>query len=192
MAVENIIGLFDYLDAHWRVFCLSMLPITELRLMIPLGIAWGLEPFVCFVWAIAGNFLPIIPLLLVLPRLFRKLYSIPAFRPLVDKLESKSAGKSRKVEHYGSIGLSLLVAVPLPFTGVWTGCLIASLLGLRLLPSLIAVTTGMVIAGILVSLMTAGVLAVFKWVYGLEILLILALLALCGCLIHQRRRRKKF
>jgi len=145
------------LPIKWRVFFLAMLPVGELRAALPLGVYWGLSMLSAFFCSLAGNFVPVIPLLLGLRRLLQwRVFSV--FTAAVDSYVQR---KSDKVKRYGVLGLFLLVAVPFPGTGIWTGCLVASVLGLPFRSSLIAVTAGEVTAGILVALMTMGISSLF-------------------------------
>ena len=80
------------------------------------------------------------------------------FRPMVEKLESKAMGKSEKIEKYQFWGLVLFVGIPLPGTGAWTGSLIASLLGVRFRKAFPAVLLGIVMATVIMSVMSYGLL----------------------------------
>ena len=163
---EALLEFFAGTEEHWRILFLSMLPVTELRAALPLGVVWGLSPGESLLWSLVGNFIPVIPLLLILPAFFRFIAHRKQFSWLVSRLGARSQANEEKVRRYGIIGLTLLVAVPLPFTGIWTGCLVASLLRLRFFPALISITIGMVIAGTLIFMATSGVVALVDVVYG--------------------------
>lgn len=154
--VDALAGLSD----GWKIFFLSMLPVTELRVALPLGIAWGMPAVDAFLWAIAGNFVPIIPLLLLLNWIFKLLSRISFLRRPVMALEAYGLRNEDKVKRWGWLGLLLLVAIPLPGTGVWTGCLVASLMRLDFCPALSAITLGEVIAGLVVALVSHSVISV--------------------------------
>ncbi len=62
------------------------------------------------------------------------------------------------VKKYETLGLFLLVAIPLPGTGAWTGALVAALMGLRMKFALPAIAGGVAAAGVLVTLVCRGVL----------------------------------
>ncbi|MBQ6535480.1 MAG: small multi-drug export protein [Firmicutes bacterium] len=143
--------------AGWRVFFLSMLPVTELRAALPLGVLWGLAPRRAYMWALAGNLVPVLPLLLGLERLFSclRFFGSGPVAALADY------GRRRR-DRLGSFslpGLMALVALPLPGTGVWTGCLVAAALGLKKLPASAAISLGAAAAGIAVGMTAAGVAA---------------------------------
>ena len=184
-----IIQAVTNIPAGWAVFLLSMLPVTELRVAIPLGVAWGLAPAESFFWAIGGNFVPIIPLLLLLGYILRWLKRFKLFAAPLKRLEAHNQRRQEQVRRYGMIGLTLLVAVPLPGTGIWTGCLVATLLSLPFWPAVAAITAGEVIAGILVAAVTSGAMAVSELMYGEYLLLFLALLIIVLLLLRRRKRR---
>ena len=83
------------------------------------------------------------------------------FENLVEKLELRAKRKKGIVDKYEIIGLIILVAIPLPGTGAWTGALVATVLDIRMRRALPAITIGVIIAGILVSVITYGGFAVF-------------------------------
>lgn len=175
---ETIVEFFAGVPEEWRVFFISMIPITELRAAIPLGFAWGMTPFAAFGWAVFGNFIPIIPLLLVLKFLYLKIIDFPRLGKPLRKLANLGYSKGDKVKRYGLLGLALLVAVPLPGTGIWTGCLVAVLFAISLRQATLAITAGMVVAGIVVTAVVYGALTVSKLVYGEWILLAIVVAAL--------------
>ncbi|MBQ1342749.1 MAG: small multi-drug export protein [Firmicutes bacterium] len=141
--------------AGWRVFFLSMLPVTELRAALPLGVLWGLAPRQAYLWALAGNLVPVLPLLLGLERLFSCLRFFG--RGPVAALADYGRRRRDSLGSFSLPGLMALVALPLPGTGVWTGCLVAAALGLKKLPAAAAISLGAAAAGIAVGMAAAGV-----------------------------------
>ena len=91
-------------------FLMAMVPVVELRGAIPMGVAAGLPPAVAAVTAMAGNLTPVPCILLLLRR-------VSWLGPKIDALERRAHLKGRKVKKYRTLGLVLLVAVPLPGTG---------------------------------------------------------------------------
>lgn len=173
----TMLGWWRELDPAFRVFLLSMLPLTELRAALPLGLVWGLAPARAYLAAVAGNLVPALPLLLLFGRAFSSLRFFGAGP--VARLSAYGQRRRDKLERWGLAGLTLLVGLPLPGTGVWTGCLVAALLELKKLPALCAITLGAMLAGCAVSLAAAGVTAAAKlaggWGAGAALLLLLAL-----------------
>lgn len=142
-------------------FLTAMVPVVELRGAIPLGVAAGLPPAVAAVTAMAGNMIPVPFLLLLLRRVFRLLRGISWLGPRIDALERRAHLKGRTVKKYRTLGLILLVAVPLPGTGAWTGALVADVLDIRMKTALPAIAAGVVIAGCIITAVTCGVVSLF-------------------------------
>ncbi|MGM9661641.1 MAG: COG2426 family protein [Oscillospiraceae bacterium] len=140
----------------------SMAPVLELRGGLPFGVALGLPVPAAFLAALIGNMLPVPLIILFVRRVFRWIRRhIPRLGGWVDKLEKKAWKKGGKVLRYQTWGLLLLVAVPLPGTGAWTGALIAALLDMRLKKAVPVIFAGVLIAGGIVTLLTSGVVHIF-------------------------------
>ena len=139
---------------------ISMLPVVELRLAIPVGASLGLPIWQAAVISIIGNLLPtpfIIAFIRMVMDWLRK-RSATAQR-FVLWLEKKGTGrKAERVRQYEFWGLLLFVAVPLPGTGAWTGALVAALLDIRMKRAIPPIILGVMIAALIVSLATAGVI----------------------------------
>ena len=141
---------------------MAMVPVIELRGAIPFGVAAGISVKQALVCAIIGNLIPIPFILLFLRRVFVWMRKISTgFENLVEKRELRAKRKKGIVDKYEIIGLIILVAIPLPGTGAWTGALVATVLDIRMRRALPAITIGVIIAGILVSVITYGGFAVF-------------------------------
>jgi uncharacterized membrane protein len=133
----------------------TVLPISELRGGIPLGISSGLPPWFVFLIAVIANALIFFPIFFALRLFYEKfLFRIPLFDRYLDSLRKR--GKP-KVDKYGFWGLFLFVAVPLPLTGAYTGTILAWLLGMNWRRAFPAVGLGVLVAGIVVFLITLGV-----------------------------------
>ncbi|HCL47421.1 TPA: ligand-binding protein SH3 [Patescibacteria group bacterium] len=136
-----------------------MLPLVELRGAIPIAIgAYHLSPLLALGLAVVGNLIPIVVLLLLLERVTKWLR---ALHPSVDKwfawfFAHTHRRHSAKFERWGSLALMLFVAVPLPMTGAWTGTLLAYLFGIKFHHALVFISTGVLIAGIIVLLASLG------------------------------------
>jgi len=126
---------------------MSMIPVIELRGAIPYGIAKGLPAAQAFALAVVGNLLPVPLVMLLIRRIFAWLRRIPRWKGKVEALEHRAHLKGRLVRRYRLLGLVLLVAIPLPGTGAWTGALVASALRIRLRYAFPAIVLGVVIAG---------------------------------------------
>ena len=149
------------LHALWMTFLVGMTPVLELRGAIPLGVAAGLPPLTACAAAILGNLVPVPFLMLLVRRIFRWLRKTAFFGPKIDWLERRAHLKGRMVRKYRLPGLIILVAIPLPGTGAWTGALVAALLDIRMRHALPAIFLGVVIAGAIVTTLTYGVVQLF-------------------------------
>lgn len=143
--------------ALFMTFLVGMTPVLELRGAIPLGVAAGLPPLTACAAAILGNIVPVPFIMLLVRRVFRWLRKTAFLGPKIDWLERRAHLKGRLVRRYRLPGLLLLVAIPLPGTGAWTGALVATLLDIRLRHAFPAIAAGVVIAGVLITLLTVGV-----------------------------------
>lgn len=142
-------------------FLVAMVPVLELRGAIPLGVSMGLTHMVSMLVSILGNMVPVPFIILFIRKVFEWLSArSPWLRRLVSGMEEKAAGKWDKVHKYQFFALVLLVAIPLPGTGAWTGALVAAVMNMRLKNALPSIFLGVVIAGILVTGLTFGFTAV--------------------------------
>ena len=142
-------------------FGMSMVPVLELRGAIPAGIAAGLPPAAAFVTAVIGNLVPVPFIMLLIRRAFALLRRSPVLNEKIDWLESHAHLKGRVVRKYRLPGLIILVGIPLPGTGAWTGALVAALLDIRLRDALPAILLGLVIAGGITTAVTMGLIHLF-------------------------------
>lgn len=173
--VADLVAFVQNFPVTWRVLVLAVLPVTELRLSIPLALVWGVPPGEAFGLSLLGNMLPVIPLLLLLSWFARLFACYPPAAHLLQRIFAYTRRRGGQVERYGILGLMLFVAIPAPGTGAWTGSLLAFLLGLNLKISFWAIFGGVVIAGFIVTLASLGVWQLFTYFYLWEALLILAL-----------------
>ncbi|MGE5558377.1 MAG: COG2426 family protein [Bacillota bacterium] len=133
----------------------AILPYAELRGAIPLAIlAYKANPWEAFFWAVLGNALPIIPVMLFIPMLGRWADRNAFIHRVMGWLHRKTEKNRDKINKYGLLGLAIFVAIPLPLTGVWTGAAIAYLLGIRKRFAFFALLLGAVGAGIIVTVAT--------------------------------------
>lgn len=145
----------------WKVFILSMLPVSELRGSIPLGVNLGFTPLEATLISAAGNALIVPILLLIMQPIFKYLKGFKWLKDLVEKYENRAAGKLKNFRKYRFFGIVILVGIPMPTTGVYTGVLASQLLGMRPKAALAANILGVMISATLVFLITTGVLHFF-------------------------------
>lgn len=151
-------ALFEtFSNELFLTFTTAMIPVVELRGAIPLGIAAGLPPWLACAAAIAGNLVPAPPVILLGRRVMDFLRGTVFFGPKIAWLERRAHLKGRLVRRYRLAGLVVLVGIPLPGTGAWTGALVAAVLGIRMRHALPAISVGLVIAGMVTTAVTLGV-----------------------------------
>jgi uncharacterized membrane protein len=138
-----------------HILLVAALPVVELRGAIPLGVHLGVPVLEATLLAILGNMAPIPVLHGVLLPAVRYFKRTRLFRRVTERIVARSEQKAERIRRYGFWGLAIFVAIPLPGTGAWTGCLIALLLGYSLRRTLLSLALGTVGAGIIVGLLTA-------------------------------------
>ena len=140
------------LGKMFAVFIVSMLPLIELRGAIPLGEIFGLHYAVSFLVAFVGNMLPIPFVILFIRRILEWTKEhLPHLGGFVRWLEKKAHKNSEVVLKYEKWGLFILVAIPLPGTGAWTGALVASFFDMKLKDSFPIIALGVLAAGLIVA-----------------------------------------
>ena len=146
------------IKSFFWVLLLSMVPVLELRAAIPVGYSLGLAPWECALAAIIGNLIPVPFIILFIRKVFdflRKHW--PRMGQVVDRMEQKAENKKPLVQKYAIWGLVLLVAIPLPGTGAWTGALVAAMLDIRLKRAVPCILLGVIIAAVVVTMLSYGV-----------------------------------
>jgi uncharacterized membrane protein len=155
------------IPAELVVLIISMMPIFELRGGIPCGLLLELVWWKTYLMAVLGNMIPVIPILLFLDPVsswFRGRISL-ANRFFIWLFARTRRKTEAGIRRYGIFfGLMLFVAIPLPITGAWTGCVAAFLFGIRFRYSFLAILAGVLIASIVVSIITYGAATVIKWI----------------------------
>ena len=134
------------------VFFCAMLPIIECRGAIPLGWGLGLPWWQTALFSIAGNLLPVPFILLFLNNILTWMEGTKTFSSVARWLKERAHKKSDTYYKYEMLGLFLLVAVPLPGTGAWTGSLVAAVMGLKMKRAIPAIALGVAAAGIIIQL----------------------------------------
>jgi len=140
------------------VFIISLMPILELRGGLIAAALLEMNMWRSFIICFIGNIIPIPLILWFITPIFDRLKKTKLFSGIVNKLENKAMKKKDKIEKLEYIGLLLFVGIPLPGTGAWTGSLIASLLNMDKKKSLIYAILGVVLAGIIMLVVSYGIL----------------------------------
>ncbi len=144
--------------AEVLTFFISMLPISELRGALPFALSQGLSPLRAYLVSVAGNILPVLPLLLLLRGLSAFFARYRRGATLFSWTMERAKKREGLVRRYGFGGLILLVAIPLPITGAWTGVLVSFLLSIQIKQAFAAICIGVGLAGIIVLLASLGVI----------------------------------
>lgn len=150
------------------VFFVSMVPIAELRVAVPMALNMGLPMIPAYIVCAIGNMLPV-PFIYLFARKIliwgsHKKYIGKFFTWCLEKGErggrklAKRAGRSNLF-----LALLLFVGIPIPGTGAWTGTLAASLLDMGLKSTALAVSLGVAMAGVIMYFISAGALSVFSF-----------------------------
>ena len=144
-------------------FLVAMVPVVELRGAIPFGVVRGLNIWTAIIASVLGNLVPVPFIILFIRRIFAWMRAhMPKLDGLVTRMEKKAEKNRAAVEKYAFWGLAILVAIPLPGTGAWTGALVAAMMEMRLKRAFPAIVIGVVIAGVIVSVVTYGAQAIFS------------------------------
>jgi len=154
--------ILNFLPRELAVLFIAALPVIELRGAIPIGISLGLSPFYATIISLIGSMIPAPFILFTIKPIFVRLKKTRLFKKLVDKLTDRSLKyNGEKIQKYGVWGLVLVVAIPLPGTGVWSGSLAAALLNMKFKQALLAIFMGNIIAAILIMILSYGVGSLF-------------------------------
>ena len=159
---EQLLEQIQHLPAPLAVFLVAMLPVFELRGAIPVGYAMGMtNPYLIYGLAVAGNFVPVLPIILLLGPAERHLRRFRWCDRFLDWLFKRTVSRSEVIKKYESLGLILFVAIPAPMTGAWTGSIAAYLFKLPLRMAIPCIILGILIAGVVVSLVSQGVISLW-------------------------------
>ena len=143
---------------YLEIMLSAMLPLTELRGAIPIGIAMDLNPIAVYIASVIGSTIVSIPLILTFIHILNFFRNIDIFLPLVKKVDSKIESGMKRLKSISILGIILFVGIPLPTTGTWTAAAIASILKMRIKTSLLGVLIGNMMSGIIVSLISLHII----------------------------------
>ncbi|MCF7873920.1 MAG: small multi-drug export protein [Candidatus Omnitrophica bacterium] len=164
MSLDN---LFLLIKEELIVVGVATLPIFELRGSIPLGVSFGLSIYKVYFLSVLGNLIPVLPLLLFFKFFFHKLEKVKFVGKFFSWWFRRVEKKSESVKKWGFWGLVLLVAIPLPVTGAWTGTVAANLLEIKTKKAFLAILIGVLIAGLVVSSVVKGIISTHLFIRSL-------------------------
>lgn len=144
-------------------FLISMVPLIELRAGLPYGLIRGLSLPAAATAAILGNMLPVPFIIFFIQKIFSFMRRrMPKFDGLVTGMEQKAEKHRDTIDRLGYLGLILLVAIPLPGTGAWTGSLVAALFEMDRKKAFPCIFLGVIIAAVIMTVVTKlGIYAFF-------------------------------
>ena len=164
--VEALVNFFrNIIPGELTVFILCMMPIIELRGGLVAAKMLGVDLLPAMLICFIGTILPTPFILLFINKIFDWMRNT-RFVKLVDRMEAKGRSKFAQIEKYKTFGLLIFVAIPLPGTGAWTGCLAATLLDLKFWPSVLAVLCGVMTAGLIMGAASAGLLGALGMIFA--------------------------
>ncbi len=153
------------IEKYILCFLVSMVPLIELRGGVPIAVGMGLDYFTALTVCVIGNMLPV-PIIYFFARKVLiwgadKRYTGKFFRFCLEKGE-RGGQKLAKTAGRGGlfVALMLFVGIPIPGTGAWTGTLAASFLNMGIKSTALAVSLGVVIAGMIMGLASTGVFSI--------------------------------
>lgn len=146
----NITG--NELGKTITIFILSVLPIIELRGGLIAASLLKVSFIKAFIVCYIGNILPVPFILWFIRKIIDWMRNVKIFKKIVIWIDKKVEKKKGQIEKYGFWGIVLFVGIPLPGTGAWTGSLIAAMLDMNKKNAFIAVSLGVLLAGIIMSI----------------------------------------
>ena len=140
---------------------LAMMPVVELRAALPWAIARGLDPWFSYLLCVLFNLVPVPFILLFLNKILAWMVTTKTFSGVARWLKERAHKKSDTYYKYEMLGLFILVAIPLPGTGAWTGALVASVMGLKMKRAIPPILLGVAAAGLIMLTVSLGVVSIF-------------------------------
>ena len=176
------------------VFFVSMVPIVELRGAIPIAESLGLNIFLYYPIAILGNMLPV-PIIYWFAR---KVLEWGKDKKFIGNfftwcLTKGEKGGEKLKASAGNNGifwaLLIFVGIPLPGTGAWTGTLAASFLKLDFKTSITAVSLGVILAGIIMSL-GSKIVSIFGWAGVIALIAVIVAIIIISVIVKKKKSKK--
>ncbi len=149
--MHKILEILALLPEELMILSVAALPVLELRASIPLGLlGLSMDWKMVYVLSVIGNLIPVPFIIFFLRPVFGILRKTRLFKGFIEWLETRTMKKAETVQKYSAIGLFIIVTIPLPGTGAWTGSMVAALLDLRMKYALPSIVSGVLFAGVLV------------------------------------------
>jgi len=160
---EQIISALDFLPPWLTTIIIAMLPIIELRGSIPVAIGYfSMSPVESYILSLLGNMIPVPFILYLLEPVEKLIRRTGLFEKTFEKLADSAVRRtSKSIEAYKFLGLAIFVSIPLPVTGAWTASLAAYILRMRMRDAILSILLGVIMAGIIVTLASIGIISVW-------------------------------
>lgn len=148
------IDLLQWFPNWFIVIFISMVPLIELRGAIPVALTvLEMDWVEVLPLAVIGNIIPVPFILLYFDRIEKFLRRFKIFNRFFDWLFERTRKRAEeKIKKYGELMVILFVAIPLPFTGAWTGSLVSYLFEIKFKKAFLCVLIGVIIAGIIMTI----------------------------------------
>ena len=159
---DTLYNTFSFGGPYFALFIISMIPLIELRGAVILGAALDMNWVIVLIVSVIGNMVPIPFLLLFGRKILDWLKTVPLFSKLAHWYEEKLVKKADQINEYAKWGLFLLVAIPLPGTGAWTGVLVATFLNMKMRQALPMIFLGVLAAGIVMVIGSYGLFGAIR------------------------------
>jgi uncharacterized membrane protein len=156
-----ILQYLNQLPKDYIVIIVGALPISELRGAIPLALSFGMPLVKAFWLAVLGNCLIVAPALFLFAPVTKALRKFKIWARFFDWVFKRTKNNSDAIAKYEALGLAIFVAIPLPMTGAWSGVIAASLFKIRFRYAFLAIISGVICAGLIVSALC--VLGILSW-----------------------------
>ncbi|NMB07084.1 MAG: small multi-drug export protein [Tissierellia bacterium] len=146
-----MLNIIEEIKNELLVIILAAMPLSELRGAIPLGISLGFSPLHSTILSLIGNMM-IVPILLkILNPIMNYFEKTFIFSKTIGWIKRRTLRKTKDtIIKYRLLGLFILVAIPIPTTGAWTGCIAASLLKIDYKNALFVILAGVLVSGLIV------------------------------------------
>lgn len=144
-------------------FLLSMTPVGELRLGIPVAIAAKINPWTALVVCVIGNTIIIPIVFFFLEFIHKRFMHVKLYQSAFDKFMERTRKKTAPLlDKYGWIGLAIFVAVPIPGTGAYTGAVAAWFFGMNKWKAFLSIFAGVIVAGLIMLSIAVGGMKLFS------------------------------
>jgi uncharacterized membrane protein len=157
--LEDIMSeILNIIKEELIIMGVAAVPVLELRGSIPMGLAMDIDWRIVYILSVIGNLIPVPFIIFFMRPIFSFLREKTIFNKLIHYLETRTQKKTETVMKYSAVGLFLLVFIPLPGTGAWTGSMVAAILDMRFKYAFPAIFCGVICAGIVVMLISKQII----------------------------------